>query len=109
MRESALLQCPCTHAPRSSRIHRPSPHPHVSATPPSPPQVCRRGGKELLEFIERLAGTASLKTETEEVQTDLDDRREEALGLEGEVQAALLSRKQLQPQASDRPGVEMKA
>lgn len=63
--------------------------------------MCRRGGKELLEFIERLAGTASLKTETEEIQSDLDDRREEALGLEGEVQAALQARKQLQPQASE--------
>lgn len=60
--------------------------------------MCRRGGKELLEFIERLAGTAGLKMETEEVQTVLDDLREEALGLENDVQASLHARRKLQPQ-----------
>lgn len=61
-------------------------------------QVCRRDGKELLEFLERLAGTAGLKTETEEVQTALDDLREEALGLENDVQASLHARQKLQSQ-----------
>ncbi|CAM9477216.1 unnamed protein product, partial [Pylaiella littoralis] len=61
--------------------------------------VCRREGKELLSFIERLAGTAKLKAETEEVQIALDDLREQALGLEADVQTSLRTRKQLQPQA----------
>lgn len=61
-------------------------------------QVCRRDGKELLEFIERLAGTASMKAETEEVQTALDDLREEALGLENDARAFLHARKKLQSQ-----------
>lgn len=60
--------------------------------------MCRRDGKDLLEFIERLAGTGGLKTETEEVQTALDDLREEALGFEDDVQASLHTRKKLQPQ-----------
>lgn len=65
-------------------------------------QVCRREGKELLSFIERLAGTAKLKAETEEVQIALDDLREQALGLEADVQTSLRTRKQLQPQAGIR-------
>ena len=36
--------------------------------------------------------------ETEEVQTALDDLREEALGLENDVQASLHARRKLQPQ-----------
>eukprot|EP00752_Nemacystus_decipiens_P016359 g14628.t2 len=60
--------------------------------------VCRRDGKELLEFIERLAGTAGLKTETEEAQTALDDLRQEALGLEDDIQASRHARNKLQPQ-----------
>ncbi|CAN0109581.1 unnamed protein product, partial [Ectocarpus sp. 12 AP-2014] len=60
--------------------------------------VCRRDGKELLSFIERLAGTTQLKTQTEQVQTDLDELREEALSLEVDVQSSAYARKGLQPQ-----------
>eukprot|EP00903_Cladosiphon_okamuranus_P005634 g5600.t1 len=60
--------------------------------------VCRRDGKELLEFIERLAGTAGLKTETEKLQTSLDDLREEAMSLEDDLHASLHARKKLQSQ-----------
>lgn len=62
-------------------------------------QVCRREGKELLSFIERLAGTAKLKEETEKVHDTLDDSREEALSLELQETETLQRRKQLQPQA----------
>lgn len=65
-------------------------------------QVCRREGKELLSFIERLAGTAKLQAETEELQNALDEMREEALNLEGEVQTSLRTRMQLQPQVGIR-------
>ncbi|CAM9130156.1 unnamed protein product, partial [Ectocarpus sp. 12 AP-2014] len=60
--------------------------------------VCRRDGKELLSFIERLAGTTQLKTQAEQVQNDLDDLREEALSLEVDVQSSVHARKGLQPQ-----------
>ncbi|CAM9206635.1 unnamed protein product, partial [Hapterophycus canaliculatus] len=60
--------------------------------------VCRREGKELLSFIERLAGTAKLKADAEEVQTALDTNREEALSLQADVQASTFARKELQPQ-----------
>lgn len=62
-------------------------------------QICRREGKELLSFIERLAGTAKLKTEAEEAQAALDDLRECALDLEMHATECLQRRKQLQPQA----------
>lgn len=71
-----------------------------------PGQVCRRGGKELLSFIERLAGTAKLKTETEEAQTALDDLREDSLSVEMQVSGSVQKRKELQAQVKvvrDRP------
>lgn len=61
-------------------------------------KVCLREGKELLSFIERLAGTTELKTMTEEVHTSLDDLREEVLSLEVEVTESRHRRSQLQPQ-----------
>ncbi|CAM9221599.1 unnamed protein product [Ectocarpus sp. 8 AP-2014] len=60
--------------------------------------VCRRDGKELLSFIERLAGTTQLKTQAEQVQTNLDDLREDTLSLEVDVQSSAHARKGLQPQ-----------
>ncbi|CAM9141448.1 unnamed protein product [Scytosiphon promiscuus] len=60
--------------------------------------MCRREGKELLSFIERLAGTEKLKAEAEEVQASLDDKREEVLNLEADVQASAYARTGLQPQ-----------
>lgn len=63
-------------------------------------KVCLREGKELLSFIERLAGTTGLKTMTEEAHAALDDLREEVLSLEVEVSESRHRRNQLQPQAS---------
>lgn len=65
-------------------------------------QMCRRGGKELLSFIERLAGTSKLKAEAEEAQTALDDNREEALSLETDVQESAHARRVLQPQVREK-------
>lgn len=55
-----------------------------------------------MSFIERLAGTAKLKEETEKVQDTLDDSREEALSLEVQETETLQKRKQLQPQARSK-------
>lgn len=66
-------------------------------------KVCLREGKELLSFIERLAGTTELKMMTEEAQTALDELREEVLSLEAEVTESRHRRNQLQTQARFSP------
>ncbi|CAM9320053.1 unnamed protein product, partial [Discosporangium mesarthrocarpum] len=61
--------------------------------------VCRRGGKELLSFLERLAGTSTLKDEIEESERLLVERRLSVLRLEESVEETVRGRKKLQPQA----------
>lgn len=61
-------------------------------------QVCRREGKDLLSFIERLAGTSKLKIAAEEAQEALDDLREKVQRFEVQMSESLNERKQLQPQ-----------
>ena len=75
---------------------------HIIIASSSSVQVCRREGKELLSFIERLAGTSRLKIESEDVQNALNDAREEVQRVEIQATESLHERRQLQPQAKFR-------